>query len=315
MIIKNRKGEKGVNSQGLEMQIVAYRKSYDIDVKFIKSGYIVHNNTYVNFQKGSITDQLNPKGVLYETRENMFGCEMKIIKCNSSSNVDIQFTNSGYIVKGLHYSAFKEGTVIDRSTSNTKISKFIYDIEKVKNDESVQLARKYWNSMKNRVFNNKYNLYDNVKICSDWYIFSNYYKWFMKNFRFDLYLKGLKLEMDKDLLSDKCDKKYSPKTAIFIPQVVNMYIVKRPRNQLGFTGVTIDKNSKTNPYRATIVMFGEKKKTQLGNFSTPEQAHKAYVKAKRQGLEQIREQMLSGGYSKELVDKINFYTIKGGNNE
>lgn len=52
----------------------------------------------------------------------------------------------------------------------------------------------------------------------------------------------------------------------------------RSNNRSGFLGVHFDKNR--NLYKAEITMAG--KNRHLGRFNTPEEAHEAYLKAKRE---------------------------------
>jgi hypothetical protein len=46
-------GEKSKANNGMEMTIIAYRSSADIDVQF-EVGVFVKNRFYANFRKGSI---------------------------------------------------------------------------------------------------------------------------------------------------------------------------------------------------------------------------------------------------------------------
>ena len=65
-----------------------------------------------------------------------------------------------------------------------------------------------------------------------------------------------------------------------VTRTVNNQNIHRPfkTNKLGFLGVDLDK--KSNRYRASIRHNG--KNRTLGRFKTPEEAHEAYVKAKKQ---------------------------------
>lgn len=61
MILKSdRIGEHNTNWQGLNMVIIEYRSSMDIDVRFNDSGYIATNKQYVKFLDGGITDKYYP---------------------------------------------------------------------------------------------------------------------------------------------------------------------------------------------------------------------------------------------------------------
>lgn len=57
---KNRVGEENINYQGLQMKIIEYRGTFDIDVKF-EDGYISKNKTYNHFKNGSIKNLNHPE--------------------------------------------------------------------------------------------------------------------------------------------------------------------------------------------------------------------------------------------------------------
>lgn len=66
--------------------------------------------------------------------------------------------------------------------------------------------------------------------------------------------------------------------------------IKHRPNKHGMTGVSLNNRCKTRPYCASIKLDGRRKK--LGNFSTPEEAHAAYVEAKNR-LHLPRDRWLS----------------------
>lgn len=59
-IVKNRVGEININNQGLYMEIISYKNSHDIDVKF-ETGNIVRHRKYENFKNGKCTDNTYSK--------------------------------------------------------------------------------------------------------------------------------------------------------------------------------------------------------------------------------------------------------------
>lgn len=65
--IEQRLGSKNINSQGLEMEIIAYRHCTDIDVKFTINKDIIKGTNYGNFKKGLISSKYHPtvRGVGY----------------------------------------------------------------------------------------------------------------------------------------------------------------------------------------------------------------------------------------------------------
>lgn len=70
---------------------------------------------------------------------------------------------------------------------------------------------------KNSKYYYKYPTYKDVKVCDEWMLFSNFLSW-CENPE-NGYRKGY--ELDKDILSDKDNKIYSPKTCCFVPHKIN----------------------------------------------------------------------------------------------
>lgn len=246
-----------------------------------------------------------------ETGVSKSGLKMTIIAYRGCMDIDVRFDDSGYVSNNRTYGDFKKGEIKDYTVPYRK-NKYIDDIPiKEKNNIYIKMAKNYWSRMIGRVYNGKdkdyLRGYKDVVISDDWIYFSKFYEWFNDNFRFDLYHKGISLEMDKDLLSG--DKKiYSPETTVFIPKSVNTFMVKRQNNKHGLTGVSYEKKNAYKKYRARLIV---KNKTKfLGFFNTPEEAHEAYVKAKILEVDKVKRYMLELGYEKSLVDKITFYTME-----
>lgn len=62
--------------------------------------------------------------------------------------------------------------------------------------------------------------YEKVKICQDWYLFSNFQEWVL-NLPYSI--DGLSL--DKDILSHADYKTYSPETCVFVSSAVNSFVL------------------------------------------------------------------------------------------
>ena len=106
-----------------------------------------------------------------------------------------------------------------------------------------------------------------VRICDEWIYFSNFKKWYDAN-----YIDGY--EIDKDLLSGFL---YSPDTCIFIPRVLNTFIIGvRNKN----TGVWFDKSR--NKYQAYITI--NKKRKHLGRYDEFEEAKNIYLIEKKKSI-------------------------------
>lgn len=138
-----------------------------------------------------------------------------------------------------------------------------------------------WKSMLERCFSLKFKqkhpTYKDITCCEEWLTFSNFKSWMEQQ---DWRGKHL----DKDLLVYK-NKVYSPETCVFITGNINSFITKRQGSRGDYPlGVSYKEksndmvNERFNCYRASISMGGYSK--YLGNFSTIEEAHKAWQLAK-----------------------------------
>ena len=103
-------GEKKMSRVGLEMEIIAWKNSKDITVKY-SNGKIIEHTTYGNFVK----DVVNSRKVLCELLigtkgVNNRGFEMKIVACRSMTDIDVEFEGLGTVYNKTMY-WFKKGSI------------------------------------------------------------------------------------------------------------------------------------------------------------------------------------------------------------
>ena len=108
--VNERVGEVVKANNGMLMEIVAYRSSKDIDIRF-EDGTLVCNKAYNSFRAGKIN---NPS--IYSSRKGEInrannGLLMKIIAYRNTQDIDIQFED-GKIVKNRAYKSFKRGEIL-----------------------------------------------------------------------------------------------------------------------------------------------------------------------------------------------------------
>lgn len=131
---------------------------------------------------------------------------------------------------------------------------------------------KTWKSVITRCYSQSYHetnpTYRGCKVGDSWLKFSNFKRWMERQ---DWHGK----ELDKDLLGD--GKLYSPKTCVFVSPAVNMFVVRG----VGILPCGVTKLSSTGKYQSQVRMVGGARKY-LGCFYTPEEAHQAWRKAKRE---------------------------------
>lgn len=111
---EERIGEKRLASNGMEMEIIAYRTISDIDVQF-SNATVVEHKTYRSFRKGSIDPHEAEKSTedsshIGETIVNTDGQEVKLIAYKAYANIDVQFPD-GSIVRGRSYREFLAGKI------------------------------------------------------------------------------------------------------------------------------------------------------------------------------------------------------------
>lgn len=138
-----------------------------------------------------------------------------------------------------------------------------------------------WVDMLKRCYDKSYQerfpTYKDCHVCEEWLMFSNFKAWMEQQDWEGKYL-------DKDLLF-RGNNVYSPKTCIFIRPLVNNFIVesnaKRGKYPLG---VSFHKQTGKFQARCSNLSRGSKF---LGMFSTPEEAHAAYLVGKAKLAEEI----------------------------
>lgn len=143
-----------------------------------------------------------------------------------------------------------------------------------------------WHSMVARCYSKSYHkykpTYKDCTVCHEWLTFSNFKRWFDKN-----YVEGYHL--DKDILV-KGNKIYSPETCCFVPSEINTILLscKKSRGRYPI-GVTLYKGR----YRARINKNG--KLQDIGFYTTKDEAFYAYKNEKENYIKSIAEKYFKEG--------------------
>lgn len=132
---------------------------------------------------------------------------------------------------------------------------------------------KAWRGILQRCYDEKFKErwphYKDVTMCSDWIVFSKFKMW-METQNWE------NRALDKDFLVWG-NKDYNPGTCAFLPQEVNNFLTLRDNTcENTVIGVTYYKN--IGKWVAKVGFEGTR--IYLGSFSTPEEAHLAYLKGK-----------------------------------
>jgi len=150
-------------------------------------------------------------------------------------------------------------------------------------DGKVIREYKLWHGMLERCFSEKckqkYPTYEGVTCSKEWLSMTNFVNDVSK-------MKGFGLSgwcLDKDILQ-KGNKLYSKDTCCFVPQEVNLLLIKCD-NSRGEWPVGVDFHKATGKFRASLAINGKRKS--LGYFTTPEEAFFAYKAAKEAYIKEV----------------------------
>ena len=135
----------------------------------------------------------------------------------------------------------------------------------------------------NEKFHAKHETYKDVLVCDEWLIFSNFRKWFIYN-----HVDGYQL--DKDLLSEKSVKIYSPETCIYVPAWINTFITdskaSRGKYKIG-TYWRKDKNKFAAECRHPMKHGGKF----IGYFDSEDDAYEAWLNRKLEIAFELKPEM------------------------
>lgn len=224
-------GEISYNNQNLQMKVVGYRNSMDIDIQF-EDGTIVKNRTYDSFKKGAIknknqiyhnnTYNKNKESRIGEQKYNKKGFLMKIIEYKGSENIIVQFNDNNKTQVKTRYNLFRDGDV-KYPYEKTLLGVASVGGTNIWENGKHKKSYKVWSSMITRCYSKKYHkrqpTYKDCEVCKEWLCFENFEKWFNENY---YEIKNEKVCLDKDILV-KNNKIYSPNTCCFVPQAINNY--------------------------------------------------------------------------------------------
>ena len=202
--------------------------------------------------------------------------DFKILKYNDSYNVEIQFLKTGYeTVARLGH--IKSGSIKDPyspSVYGVGITGAKYPIsEGGRNTKEYDL----WNGMLRRCYSDalkkKYPTYIDCEVSDNFKSYEYFYEWCHKQIGFS----NKDWHLDKDLLV-KGNKVYSENTCVFIPQEINLMLIKCDASR-GEHLIGVCWHKKDNAFVA-MVSKTKGKREYLGFFKTEIEAFNSYKQAK-----------------------------------
>lgn len=112
-------GEKNIATNGLEMEIIAWRGAKDIDVRF-EDGTVVTNRQYIHFKEGRIRNsnvcvggKVDKKNRVGQKITNKYGQTMEIIAYRGCLDIDVRF-DDGTIVTNRKYYEFEAAAIANK---------------------------------------------------------------------------------------------------------------------------------------------------------------------------------------------------------
>ncbi len=158
-----------------------------------------------------------------------------------------------------------------------------------------------WKNLLNRAYSEKchqsYPTYIGVTVCDEWLFFSNFAKWFTKNYIGDY-------DLDKDLLKQN-NKQYSPHVCRYVPNYVNKVLLDRGNARGSMLGVC----ESGKGFKAQCNQLqgdGTYKRVYLGTYDKPEQAHAAWQRGKIEAIKKVIEKYQKDPHwYPEIVDALN----------
>ena len=143
-----------------------------------------------------------------------------------------------------------------------------------------------WAGMLNRAYDQKLHdrqqTYSDVTVCKEWRSFSAFRAWWLANYREDW-------QLDKDLLMVG-NREYGPDACIYIPGLLNAFTTDRGAAR-GELPIGVCLYNKTGRYRAQCRNPITRNLCRLGCFTTPEEAHSAWLEYKLALADQLKPAM------------------------
>lgn len=309
---KERLGKKKYNNAGEIMEVIEYKNTDHIKVKFIDGSVVP--TTWNAFNKGTI---LNPN--YYNDRlgfenHNFQGCLMKVVEYNGTRNVIVEFQDEHKYRKKVQWVDVLRGDI------KNPYCPFVCGVGMIgvkypsKVNGNITIEYQMWRSMLARAYNNKIkekqSAYKDVTCCNEWLLFENFYEWLHSQENFEHLLnKNMRIELEKDILV-KGNKTYSPSTCCVVPKYVNTLFTKRDNNR-GNEPIGVFKNK--NGYSAKIIYGKHENKSKSTRYYYPssEEAFYAYKKSKEDYIKRIaQEEYEKKNISKACYDAMMNYQVE-----
>jgi len=241
-----------------------------------KKGSVPHNKGTSKVKVGSVFTSVGGYG------------DYEVLEYISNDEVLIKFLNTGYSYSVVA-SPILRGKVKDYSVPN------VYGIGynslgklKIGNNLVLKVAHIKWKDMLSRCYSPRMHktnpTYKGCVVSEDWHDFANFYNWFKNINKIE---DKLDFHLDKDILSDG-SKIYSKENCCLIPRKINNIICSPIRDKDSPTPVGVHLHKVCGRYQSYCNDFKGKRKS-LGFHDNLEDAHRIYIKFKKQVLKECAD--------------------------
>ena len=228
-------------------------------------------------------NDVNYKDCVGKVCKSKLSGDFKIVKYNDTTNVEIQFVNTGFETVAT-LDNIRKGYVKDRYSPS------VYGVGILGNKYSSKISGvltkdcMLWKNMLKRCYNDSFKkknpTYEGCEVSDKFKSYEYFYEWCHKQIGFG----DEGWHLDKDLLV-KGNKIYSENTCVFIPQEINNVLTKRTASRgEHLIGVYWSKTSKVFVARVNKNKRGSE---YLGSFKTEIEAFNAYKKAKENYIKEL----------------------------
>lgn len=237
---------------------------------------------------------------------NRQGCLMKIIKCQGSKDIIVEFQDKYKFQVHTNWYSFNNGfTKNPYAPSVCNVGCIGTKYKVTKNGDNTK-EYNLWKDMLDRCFNKRTPTYKDVTCCDEWLLFENFYEWLHKQENFQkLFNSEFRWNLDKDILI-KGNKIYSWDTCCLVPQEVNSLFVKSNKIR-GNLPIGVTRNG--NGFSANF--YKQNRRVYLGTYNTPEEAFQVYKEAKESYIKQIaQEEYTKGNITKQCFNAMINYQVE-----
>lgn len=229
---------------------------------------------------------------------NISGLRMKCLDYRNSMDIDVEFLESGNIVKNIQWNNFIRGKVKDKCVDECYIP-------------TDSKEHRTWYQMLRRCCNAQVKedkpTYKDASCCKEWLSYMNFCQWLCSQENYEIW-KTLKWSaIDKDILI-KGNKIYSPETCCLVPVNVNNLFVKHDSLRGEYPIGVSEVNGK---YIASCTNHNENRIVKIGIYDTPTEAFESYKNYKENLIKKTADiEYRNGTITKKCRDAMFLYKVE-----